>query len=467
MGALITDFTLIRAGALHRANGGYLVLDVHKILSQPFAWAGLKRALRASQVCIESLGQALSPVATAGLEPQPIPLNVKVVLIGERLLYYLLCEYDPDFNELFKVAADFEDRIERNDESDLLYARLISTLVRKEGLRHFDRLAVGRVIEQAARLAADATQLSTHMRSMADLMREANYWAGQAKQEVVRTDDVRRAISEQTYRANRVPDRLIEAMRRNLVLIDTDGEMIGQINGLSVLELGAHRFGQPSRITATVRLGEGEVIDIEREVELGGALHSKGVMILSAYLASRYASENPLSLSATVVFEQNYGYVEGDSASVAELCALLSVLAQAPIRQCLAVTGSVNQHGVVQAIGSVNEKIEGFFDLCKARGLTGRQGVLVPEYNVQHLMLREDIVEAAAAGRFHVHSVRNVDEAIEILTGVEAGVQRDGEYYPQGSINARVSERLYQFAEIRRSFSEHSKEGADGLDSTA
>ncbi len=467
MGALITDFTLIRAGALHRANGGYLVLDAHKILSQPFAWAGLKRALRASQVCIESLGQALSLVATAGLEPQPIPLNVKVVLIGERLLYYLLCEYDPDFNELFKVAADFEDRIERNDESDLLYARLISTLVRKEGLRHFDRLAVGRVIEQAARLAADATQLSTHMRSMADLMREANYWAGQAKQEVVRIDDVRRAISEQTYRANRVPDRLIEAMRRNLVLIDTDGEMIGQINGLSVLELGAHRFGQPSRITATVRLGEGEVIDIEREVELGGALHSKGVMILSAYLASRYASENPLSLSATVVFEQNYGYVEGDSASVAELCALLSVLAQAPIRQCLAVTGSVNQHGVVQAIGGVNEKIEGFFDLCKARGLTGRQGVLVPEYNVQHLMLREDIVEAAAAGRFHVHSVRNVDEAIEILTGVEAGVQRDGEYYPQGSINARVSERLYQFAEIRRSFSEHSKEGADGLDSTA
>lgn len=462
MGALITDFTLIHAGALHRANGGYLVVEVHKVLTQPFAWEGLKRALRANQVCIESLGQALSLVSTVGLEPQPIPLDTKVVLIGDRMFYYLLCEYDPDFNELFKVAADFEERIERTAENDLLYARLIGTLVGKEALRHFDRRAVARAIEQAARQAADAERLSTHMRSMADLLREADYWAGEAGRDVVTVQDVRRAISEQTYRAGRVPDRLNEAMRRHLVLIDTDGEQVAQINGLSVLQLGERLFGQPSRITATARLGEGEVIDIEREVELGGALHSKGVMILAAYLSSRYAGERPLSLSATLVFEQSYGYVEGDSASVAELCALLSVLAQAPIRQWLAVTGSVNQHGVVQAIGGVNEKIEGFFDLCSARGLTGRQGVLVPAANVQHLMLREDVVAAAADGRFHIYPIGHADEAIALLTGIEAGVRGEDDRYPPGSINARVTERLEQYAEQRRSFIEHKEGGGEG-----
>lgn len=467
MGALMTDFTLIHAGALHRANGGYLVLEVHKILTQPFAWEGLKRSLRAYQICIESLGQALSLISTVGLEPQPIPLNAKVVLIGDRLFYYLLCEYDPDFNELFKVAADFDERIERSSENDLLYARLIGTIARKEGLRHFDRHAVSRVVEQAARYASDAMQLSTHMRSLADLMREADYWAGQSHRDVVSVEDVRKAINEQVYRSRRVPDRLNEAMRRDLVLIDTAGEKIGQINGLSVIQLGERLFGQPSRITATARLGEGEVIDIEREVELGGALHSKGVMILSAYLASRYASENPLSLSATVVFEQNYGYVEGDSASVAELCALLSVLAEKPIRQSLAVTGSVNQHGVVQAIGGVNEKIEGFFDLCRARGLTGRQGVLVPESNIQHLMLREDIVEAATAGQFHIFPMRHVDEAIELLTGIEAGVRGDDGEFPEGSINGLVTARLQQLAELRRSFIDHAKSGsAEGGDDT-
>lgn len=461
MGALITDFTLIHAGALHRANGGYLVIEVHKVLTQPFAWEGLKRSLRANQICIESLGHALSLVSTVGLEPQPIPLDAKVVLIGDRLLYYLLCEYDPDFSELFKVAADFEDRIERGPENDKLFARLIGTIACKEQLRHFDRHAVARVVEQAARLAADAAYLSTHMRSMADLMREADFWAGQAARDTVTVDDVRKAISEQVYRARRVPDRLNEAMRRHLVLIDTDGEQIGQVNGLSVIQLGEFMFGQPSRITATARLGEGEVIDIEREVELGGALHSKGVMILSAYLASYYASDNPLSLSATIVFEQNYGYVEGDSASVAELCALISVLAQVPIRQSLAITGSVNQHGVVQAIGGVNEKIEGFFDLCDARGLNGRQGVLVPEVNVQHLMLREDIVEAAAAGKFHIYPIRHVGEAIELLTGIEAGARGADGKYPHGSINALVTDRLQQLADIRRSFIEHAKEGAE------
>ncbi|HEY5719838.1 MAG TPA: ATP-binding protein, partial [Gammaproteobacteria bacterium] len=342
MGALSTDFTLIRSGALHRANGGYLVIDALKMLVQPFAWEGLKRALRARQVSIESLGQVLSLVSTSTLEPEPIPLEVKVVLIGDRFLYYLLSAHDPDFNELFKVAADFEDRIERNPATDRLYARLIGTIASKEGLRHFEPAAVARVIEQGSRLADDAERLSTHMRSLADLLREADYWAGIAGRKRVTLADVQEAIDAQKYRGGRVRERLQEAIRRGLILIDTEGAHVGQVNGLSVLQLGETAFGQPSRITATARLGEGEVVDIEREVELGGAIHSKGVLILSAYLAARYASESPLSLRATLVFEQSYGGVEGDSASVAELCALLSVLSGLPIRQSLAVTGSVN-----------------------------------------------------------------------------------------------------------------------------
>ncbi|GAB4349687.1 MAG: ATP-binding protein [Gammaproteobacteria bacterium] len=458
MGALITNFTLIHAGSMHRACGGYLVVEMHKLLMQPFAWEGLKRALRAGKICIESVGQMLSLVSTVGLEPEPIPLDVKVVLIGERIWYYLLCEYDPDFSELFKVAADFEDRVERTPENDLLYARLIGTLASKEQLRHFDPTAVARVVEYGARLAEDAERISTHMRSLADLVRESDYWAGKAGRDVVTVDDVRQAIDAQRYRTGRVPERLQEEIRRGTILIDTEGEKIGQINGLSVIQLGERLFGQPSRITATARLGEGELVDIEREVELGGAIHSKGVLILSSFLSARFATDRPLSLSASLVFEQSYGFVEGDSASVAELCALLSALADTPIRQCLAVTGSVNQHGVVQAIGGVNEKIEGFFDICASRGLTGDQGVVIPASNAKHLMLREDVVDAVRGQRFSIYTVEHVDEAVTLLTGVEAGQRDEQGRFPEGTVNARADAKLQRFSEIRRSFTEHARE---------
>ncbi|MDX1487024.1 MAG: Lon protease family protein, partial [Acidiferrobacterales bacterium] len=456
-GALTTDFTLIRAGALHRANGGYLLLDMLKVLMQPYAWEGLKRALRSQEISIESLGQMLGMLSTVSLEPQPIPLDVKVVLMGERLLYYLLCAYDPDFRELFKVAADFDDRVERNAENSQLYARLVGTLARKEELRPFDRGAVARVIDESARLARDSERLSSHMQGLADLLREADHWAGEAGHEAVEAVDVQKAIDGQIRRLDRVRERLYEEINRGTVLIDTGGAQVGQVNALSVLQLGDFAFGQPSRVTATARLGRGEVVDIEREVELGGATHSKGVLILSNFMASRYAQNQPLSLSASLVFEQSYGMVEGDSASVAELCALLSALAEVPIKQSLAVTGSVNQRGQVQAIGGVNEKIEGFYDVCKARSLTGDQGVLIPAANVKHLMLREDVVTAARVGQFNIYPVETIDEAVSLLTGLPAGERDPQGAFPQGSVNDRVQRRLQKLSKIRQEFAETAK----------
>ncbi|MFN3397313.1 MAG: Lon protease family protein [Sulfurimicrobium sp.] len=419
-GNLVTDFNLIKPGALHRANGGYLLLDAYMVLTQLYAWEGLKRVLHAREIRIESLAQILSLVSTVSLEPEPVPLDVKVVLFGERILYYLLYAYDPEFAELFKVEADFDDRFERNGESDLLYARLIGTLARKEKLLPFDPAAVARVIEHGARLAGEAHKLSTHLQSVADLLREADYWARQKKHTAVAMADVQYAIDTQLLRASRIKERVQEAILRGTVLIDTAGAKVGQVNALSVIALGNTAFAQPSRVTATTRLGEGELLNIEREAKLSGAIHSKGVLILSAYLAARYARNRPLPLFASLVFEQSYGGVEGDSASVAELCALLSSLAEVPIRQSMAVTGSINQFGQVQAIGGVNEKIEGFFDICQARGLNGEQGVVIPAANVQHLMLRQDVVQAAAEGRFHVYPVAQVGEALELLTGMAA-----------------------------------------------
>ena len=454
MGALVTDFTLIKPGALHQANGGYLVIEALKLLTEPFAWEGMKRALRESAITIESLGQVYSMISTISLEPEPIPLSVKVVLIGERTLYYLLSNADPEFSELFKVSADFEDEMTRGPESGLAYARVMAEVVRDEKLRHLDRGAVARVVEHGSRLVEDTEKLSTHMQSITDLLREANYWAGQSGREVVTRDDVQRALDMQVYRAARVQEQMQEAIRRDRVLIDTSGTVVGQVNGLSVYALGSHSFGRPSRITARVRLGRGEVIDIEREVDMAGPIHSKGVLILTGFLGQRYAAERPLSLSATLVFEQSYGGVEGDSASSAELYALLSAISGAPIRQSLAVTGSVNQHGQIQPIGGVNEKIEGFFDVCQARGLNGEQGVLIPVANIDNLMLRQDVVEAARAGQFHIYPVRTVDEGIELLTGVPAGESDEAGDYPPDSINGRVVARLVQLAEKQRDFND-------------
>jgi len=452
LGALVTDFTLIKPGALHRANGGYLLLDIRKVLVQPFAWEALKRALQTREIRIESLGQMYSLVSTVSLEPEPIPLDTKVVLFGDRIFYYLLQQYDPEFGELFKVAADFEERIERNTDTHQLYARLVATLARKETLLPFDRSAVARVIEYSARLVGDAERLSTHMRSVADLLREADYWAREAGHGTVQATDVQRAIDAQIRRQDRLRDRLYEAILRDTLMIATQGEVIGQINGLSVIDLGNFAFAQPTRITATTRLGDGELINIEREVKLSGAIHSKGVLILSSFLAARYARNQPLALSASLVFEQSYGLVEGDSASMAELCALLSDLANAPIKQSLAITGSVNQFGQAQAIGAVNEKIEGFFDICAARGLTGEQGVLIPAANIKHLMLRRDVVAAAEAGQFNIYAVENVDQAISILTGLPAGEADTSGCYPEGSVNCKVAARLVELTEISESF---------------
>jgi lon-related putative ATP-dependent protease len=452
MGLLMTNFTLIKAGALHRANGGYLMLDAHKLLTQPYAWDGLKRALFSNEIRIESLGQTFGLVSTVSLEPQPIPLNTKVVLFGDRFIYYLLSVYDPDFSELFKVAVDFDEEIERSSGHDQLYARLIAALAQKEALNPFDRNAVARVIEYSARVAGDAEKLTTHMQSIADLLAEADHQANGAGRSVVMREDVQAAIDGQLRRADRLPKQYQEAMLRGIQLIDTEGEQVAQVNGLAAIDLGTSIFAHPVRITATTRLGEGEMIDIEREVDLSGPIHSKGVLILSSFLASRYSSNTPHSLNASLVFEQTYGKIEGDSASLAELCALLSSLGDLPIRQSLGVTGSVNQFGEVQPIGAVNEKIEGFFDICKARGTLGDQGVLIPASNVNHLMLRDDVVEACKQGSFHIYAVSSVDEAIELLTGVAVGVPDSKGNLPAGTVNYLVALRLAELSLIRQAY---------------
>ena len=443
MGALVTDFTLIRAGALHRANGGYLLLDAAKVLVQPYAWEALKRALRSRTVDVRTLGQELGILSTVSLEPEPIPLDVKVVLIGERQLYYLLHAWDPEFAELFKVAVDFEEDMPRGPPNDALYARLVAGCAQRERLRPLEAAAVALVIEHQARDAGDAEKLSVRVQALVDLLCEADHGARAAGRATIGAEDVRRAIDAQIARLDRVRGRLQEHIVRGTLLIDTDGRRVAQVNGLAVLQLGDFAFGSPHRITSRVRLGSGGVVDIERESELGGPIHSKGVLVLSGYLAGRYMQSKPLSLSATLVFEQLYGGIEGDSASSAELYALLSALADAPVQQALAVTGSVNQHGDIQAIGGVNEKIEGFFDLCKARGLTGDQGVLIPQANVKHLMLREDVVQAVADGKFAVFPVSTVDEGIERLSGV-----------PAAEVHARVEARLEEFAEQARAFAQ-------------
>jgi lon-related putative ATP-dependent protease len=464
MGTLVTDFLLIKPGALHRANGGYLMLDARRLLLSPFAWEALKRAIKAREIRIEPPVETAGFISTQTLDPEPIPLEVKVVLFGERELYYLLAAHDPDFPGLFKVQADFDDTIERSSENDNAYARLIASVVKEHGLKPVDAAGVARIIDEGARLADDREKLSIEIGRISDIVREADYWAEQAKRTTTTRADVVRAIDEQIQRADRLRDRAQETISRGIVLVDTEGAQVGRINGLSVIQLGSFSFGRPSRITARVRLGSGRVMDIEREAKLGGPLHSKGVMILWGFLAGRYALEAPLALGATLVFEQSYGGVDGDSASSAELYALLSALSEVPIRQSLAVTGSVNQQGEVQAIGGVNEKIEGFFDVCRARGLNEEQGVLIPKANVQHLMLREDVVEAVKNGQFAIYAVGTIDEGIEILTGVKAG-EREGEgRFTAGTINRLVEDKLRSFAERARGFA---KAAADAGNSTA
>lgn len=443
LGALITDFNMIKAGALHNANGGYLVMDAKDLLSHPTAWEALKRALRSKKITLDPPSE--DGMMTAILEPETIPLDIKVILMGEPELYYSLVESDPDFPELFKVQANFMSTMEKTRDRTGNYARLIATLARKHGLRPLSKAAVERLIEYASRLAADVEKLTAHVSTISDVMREANYCAMSDKADVIDRPHVDEAIEGRKKRADRLQERMMEQISRGTVMIDTNGAVVGQINGLAVYEYGQASFGRPSRITCLTRVGKGDVLDIEREVELGGPIHTKGVLILSSFLASKYSQNAPLSMTASLVFEQSYGEVDGDSASSAELYAMLSALSGLPIKQSLAVTGSVNQFGQIQAIGGVNEKIEGFFDTCVMRGLTGEQGVVIPKANVKNLMLRKDVVQACRDGTFAVYAVETVDEGISLLTGVPAGEKQSGGTYPQGTVNAKVQEKLLYY----------------------
>lgn len=459
-GALSTDFTLIKPGSIHRANGGYLIMNAVKLVTQPFAWDTLKRMLRGQEIRIETPAEALGLISTVTLEPEPIPLKLRVILIGERQHYYLLSQVDPDFGELFKVVADFNETIVWDEANMQRYVTLIASVARHQGLKPLTRDAVVLVIEQSARIADDAERMSLLVGRVSDLLREADYWARKHGRSMIDADDVRQAILSEENRVDRIRERALEAITRDIMLIDTDGAKVGQINGLSVSEVGNFRFGRPTRISARIGLGTGRVVDIEREVELGGPLHSKGVLILSGYITATFGVDMPLSLSASLVFEQSYGGVDGDSASSAELYALLSAIAEVPIKQSFAVTGSVNQYGVVQAIGGVNEKIEGFYDICKSRGLTGTQGVLIPKANTKHLVLRTDVVAAVAEKKFHIYPVERIEEGIELLTGMPAGERsKDGEF-PAGTVFRKVADRLHAMAEARQKFARR-RDGGD------
>jgi lon-related putative ATP-dependent protease len=454
MGALETDFLMIRPGALHRANGGFLIIDALRLLREPLAWDALKRTLRSGKIEITSLAEELSLLSTVSLEPEAIPLDLKVMLIGDRMLYYLLAQFDPEFSELFKIEADFDDEILWDETTTMDYARMIRTITAKDGLMPLDAEALAAVLVEAAREAGDAERLTLRVGRLKDLLQEADHRARSAKASGIDANTIAKTIEERTRRADRLRERSHEMITRDIRLIDTDGAKVGQINGLSVLQIGESSFGQPTRISARARMGTGKVIDIERETKMGGPIHSKGVLILSGYLAATFALGAPVSLWASLVFEQSYGGVEGDSASSAELYALLSALSGIAIRQSLAVTGSVNQLGDVQAIGGVNEKIEGFFDICAARGLTGDQGVLIPKSNTVHLVLRKRVIDAVRGGKFHVYPVANINEGIALLTGVEAGIRTETGRFPPGSVNGLVEARLQGFADARRRFNE-------------
>lgn len=444
LGAASTDFTMIRPGALHRANGGYLVLRARDVLADPAAWYALKRALTDGVIRLEEQGVAFVSVIT--LDPEPIPLDAKVVLLGSPTLYYYLYAADEDFRKLFKVKADFSTDMERTPENEQLYALFIRARCDEEGLRPFDRTGVAQVVEFGSWLAEDQTRLSTRFGEVADILREADYWAGEAGRDVVTAADVERAIEERTYRASRVEEEVRRVITEGTLLIATEGAVVGQVNGLALHTAGDHIFGRPTRITARTYVGRSGVVDIQREVKLSGPTHGKGVLTLAGYLGGQYATQQSLTLSASLSFEQTYDEVHGDSASLAELYALLSSLSDLPIRQGIAVTGSVDQQGQVQPVGGVTHKIEGFFRVCKERGLTGDQGVIIPAANCRNLMLHKEVVQAVAEGKFHIYPISRVDEGIELLTGVPAGERDEKGEFPEGTVHARALARLRELA---------------------
>ncbi|NVK40786.1 MAG: AAA family ATPase [Oceanospirillaceae bacterium] len=449
MGAMVTNFTLIRPGALHRANGGYLVLEAEKLLEQPYVYGALKRALKAHEIRIENPVSEYTGISTITLSPQPIPLNVKVVLIGGRDMYYLLQELDQDFEKMFRVVVDFDEDVERKPSTIRNYARLMKTLADEEGLAPLTRRAVARLVEHSSRLAEDQELLSAHIGELVDLLCEADYKRVKAGDELINDLHVEMALDAKEKRTGRLAQKILESILNETVLIDSHGEAVGKSNGLTVLQVGDVSFGTPARITATVHPGTKGIIDIEREVTLGQPIHSKGVLILSGYLGHKYTQDFPLTLSASIALEQSYGYVDGDSASLAEICTLISALTHIPIRQQYAITGSINQYGEVQAIGGVNEKIEGFFKLCVTRGLTGEQGAVIPKANVRNLMLKKEVMDAVREGLFHIYAVETVDECLEILTGRSAGRLKDDGTFTQRSVNHAVTKRLREIAKAK------------------
>jgi len=453
MGALTTDFTMIKPGALHRANGGYLILEAEAVLRRPFAWEALKRCLKNQQVKIESIQDQVRIISTVSLEPQSIPLDIKVVLIGTPLVYYLLYQYDDEFGKLFKVKADFNTIMERNDETIQAYAQFIAAKCQEEDLPPFSAEATAKIVEHGVRTASDQEKLTTRFVEVLDLVRESAYWADRnGNEDLVQAKDVQNALEQFIWQSNRIEERLLELIEQGTLLIETEGKVTGQINGLHIAVLGDYIMGMPTRITVRSALGTAGIVNIEREVKLSGPFHDKGVLILSGYLRQKYASDQPLSCAASISFEQSYSQVEGDSASCAELIALLSSIGGVPVRQDIAVTGSVDQHGSIQAIGGATQKIEGFFAACKVKGFTGEQGVVIPAANVRNLMLREEVVEAVEAGQFHIWAAETVDEALEILTGMPAGEMDEEGNYPEGSVHRAVCDRLQQMAETLREY---------------
>lgn len=446
LGTMQTDFTMIQAGAYMQANGGFLVVNAHDVLLNFGVWETLKRTLKNKEVRIEDLSVQYGLVPVAGMRPSPIPVNVKVIMIGNQMIYRYLYEIDEDFRKIFKVIADFDSQMTRDTKSLLSYASFISNRCHHENLLHFDPSGVAEVIEYGSRLVDNQQKLSSRFSDIADIVREASFWAGKDGCQVVAASHVLRAIEEKHYRSSLIEERIREMIAEGTIMVDVTGEAVGQVNGLAVLDLGDIRFGKPSRITVKTFVGKSGVVDIEREAKMSGKIYDKGVLILSGYLGASYAQERPLSLSASICFEQSYEGIDGDSASSTELYALLSSLSRVPIKQGIAVTGSVNQHGMVQPIGGVNQKIEGFFDVCRASGLTGDQGVMIPVQNVKNLMLRRDVVEAVREGKFHIYPVSSIDEGIEILTGMPAGKKSNGAY-SEGTIGYLVEKKLHQFAE--------------------
>jgi lon-related putative ATP-dependent protease len=463
-GALVTDFTMIKAGCLHRANGGYLVVEMSGLLSNPLSWEALKRALKNRCIRTEEVGAQRQLISTVTLEPESIPLDVKVVLIGDPITYYLLNEYDEDFFKLFKVQADFGSDFDRTPEACLSYAQFVAARCTEEGLLHFEPLAVGRVVEYGSRLANHQKKLATRFGEIADLVREASYWAKREGRDSTTAKDVQKAIDSRTYRANRAEARLQEMIDEGTIHVDVEGEAVGQVNGLSVLSLGNYSFGKPSRITVRTYTGKTGVVSLDREAKMSGRIYDKGLLTLTGYLGGKYAMETPLSLSATISFEQSYEGIDGDSASSTELYVLLSSLSGLPLKQGIAVTGSVDQQGNVQPVGGVNEKIEGFFDTCRQRGLTGEQGVILPAKNVVNLMLDKDVRQAVDEGRFHLYPVSTIDEGLEILTGVPAGEPEEDGSYPEDSVHGRVMARLADIAEnLKAKDKEEEEQGKEGL----